>query len=869
MDQIRIFQFNLHKSYGCQANLLSQIGKDHMTRSLYLLQEPHFYGDLPTSFTKSNFQILKGKGKDQLWPRAIIVASKDLKVSLVESLTTRDCTCIIVHTQGKEIIVVSSYQDITTSEATINIDKCCSYAQRYHKEIVIGSDSNSHSALWKSNETNLRGEQFENLIAQHNLTVCNTGGKHTFDAGNRKSIIDVTLSSLKISESIKSWTVHDQDYLSDHKLISFSLDFNPDGIELTRNFDKANWKRFNSILTKCKVNNKRKIWSKETIELEVKDLMKTILHALDKVCPEHPRKCKTNNVHWWNTELHNLRKRVDNAFKHWKRNFQDPIKEKENRDSYTALKKEYFNEIRRAKAASWKKFTHECTDIYNLNKIIQRKQLNQVSLMEGCISAKESLRVLMDNHFPGSKEVKTDLLSETTGANSTSSGDSVSTGLPHNRAELKTSYLDESDHLKFLDPGEVKRAFHEMKALNSGGPDALKAIVFQHLPDNIIIKISQIYKACLILEYTPRQWSISNVIFLAKPNRDRYDSPGAFRPISMFNVLIKGLEKLVKWEIERKSLSNKPLHKEQHAFCREKGTDTALVKVVDTIEKGLLRNKFTLGVFIDIAGAFNNLNTEKALMAMKNRGIPGYLVSWFESFVTNRTAQSELLGAKTIRKLNMGTPQGGVLSPLFWNIPFDELLVTLNNIPGITAIGFADDLVLLITGVDEATLSNIMQQAIIKAKIWLEKYGLSISPSKSATVMFTHKRNWKKFPLKIDRVEIPFKEEVKYLGITLDHKLRWRTHVSNKIDRAKRHLMAFHKAITLKYGPNPILMKRAYTTIVVPALTYGCHVWGDRGQLETIRHKLDKINRLACLLIGKVAPSTPTKGMEIYLILCH
>ena len=31
--------------------------------------------------------------------------------------------------------------------------------------------------------------------------------------------------------------------------------------------------------------------------------------------------------------------------------------------------------------------------IYKLNKIIQKKQLNQVSLMEDCITAKESLRV--------------------------------------------------------------------------------------------------------------------------------------------------------------------------------------------------------------------------------------------------------------------------------------------------------------------------------------------------------------------------------------------------------------------------------------------------------------------------------------------
>ena len=124
--------------------------------------------------------------------------------------------------------------------------------------------------------------------------------------------------------------------------------------------------------------------------------------------------------------------------------------------------------------------------------------------MEGCTSAKESLRVLMDSHFPGSKEVETETRSETSGANRTSSGDSMSRGLLQNRAEIKTSNLEESNLLKFLDPGEVRRAFQDMKALNSGGPDALKAIVFQHLPDNIIIKISQIYKSCIILEYTPK-----------------------------------------------------------------------------------------------------------------------------------------------------------------------------------------------------------------------------------------------------------------------------------------------------------------------------------------------------------------------------
>ena len=156
-----------------------------------------------------------------------------------------------------------------------------------------------------------------------------------------------------------------------------------------------------------------------------------------------------------------------------------------------------------------------------------------------------------------------------------------------------------------------------------------------------------------------------------------------------------------------------------------------------------------------------------------------------------------------------------------------------------------------------------MQQAINKAQPWLRKYGLSISPSKSVAVMFTNKRKWKEYPIKIDGEKIPFKTEVKYLGVILDSKLSGTSHVKNKIGKAKRHLMAFHYAISKKYGPQPLLMKRAYNTIVIPVLNYGCHAFGDKCLQKTINKSLNRLNRVASLLIANVAPSTPTKGLEV------
>ena len=156
-----------------------------------------------------------------------------------------------------------------------------------------------------------------------------------------------------------------------------------------------------------------------------------------------------------------------------------------------------------------------------------------------------------------------------------------------------------------------------------------------------------------------------------------------------------------------------------------------------------------------------------------------------------------------------------------------------------------------------------MQQALNKAQPWLSKYGLAISPSKSVAVMFTNKRKWTEYPIRIDGEIIPFKKEVKYLGVILDSKLTGTSHVKYKIGKAKRHLMAFHYAISKKYGPQPLLMRKAYTTIVIPALTFGCHVFGDKCQQETVKKSLIRLNRLASLLIAHVAPSTPTKGLEV------
>jgi hypothetical protein len=75
-----------------------------------------------------------------------------------------------------------------------------------------------------------------------------------------------------------------------------------------------------------------------------------------------------------------------------------------------------------------------------------------------------------------------------------------------------------------------------------------------------------------------------------------------------------------------------------------------------------------------------------------------------------------------------GCPQGGVLSPLLWDLVADNLLATLNN-QGYYTQGYADDIVILILGKHANTLSELMQRALEIVEGWCLKEKQQVNPS--------------------------------------------------------------------------------------------------------------------------------------------
>ena len=116
------------------------------------------------------------------------------------------------------------------------------------------------------------------------------------------------------------------------------------------------------------------------------------------------------------------------------------------------------------------------------------------------------------------------------------------------------------------------------------------------------------------------------------------------------------------------------------------------------IEQTLIEGKFALSCFIDIKAAFDSISFTSIINALQKSGVPRMLIKWIINLLGQRNVIFTLKGTSLIKYIIKGTPQGGVLSPLLWNIVFNSLLITLRNaIPDSDLVqGFADDLVTLL-----------------------------------------------------------------------------------------------------------------------------------------------------------------------------
>ena len=753
--------------------------------------------------------------------------------------------------QSTVVLICSVYWDAQMKSALPQeVTNLLSFAEEMGHPVILCGDLNAHSVLWGSPTSDARGEMIEDLTTIFDLSVLNDGNHHTYEKGDAQTHIDVSLVSNSIAHRFRNWEVTNYPTFSDHNRIEFDMSTGLPSLQLGRNLRKANWDEFRAEVQAF--HNLHPIpekWNQTVIDAQVSILETSIQVGLDKVAPLRPR-MKRFRSPYRDPEVLKIAEKCKKLRNRQRRTPADVAIRKEFRAACQKKKFAY----RKADLQRWKNFTTEIADPNGAAKLLRAMKKDAFvppTLIRDddkyTTGKKETIELLLDTHFPGS--------------------------MNQPEPELDHYFNDIVDELngpqkiqpiRWINHDRVRRALSSFSDYKACGPDDIKPIVLKRLPDNAIDRLVAIYTASVKLGYVPHTWTKSRTVFIPKPGRDDYSIPKSFRPISLTSFCFKTLERLVLWHLEQTTFRRKPFHTKQHAFRKGHSTELAISEVVDKIESAIHNNKIAMVAFLDIEGAFDNLQTSSAIKAMKDHQIDDNIVKWYSYYLHNRSSTVQYGDKHSQRLLTKGTPQGGVLSPILWNLSFDDLLSKFDK-GDVRICGFADDASIFTTSYSPTTAIPRIQKGIDKCVAWGKKKGLKFSAKKTQVVIF-HRKSKMDLPEKkitMNGKDIEYSKQCRYLGVTLDEQLKWILHFSKKMKVAKALLFKMKNALGITWGLKPHLLRWVYTGIVRPAIIYGSLAWGHSVRYKYQFNKLEKLQAIILRMLAPKRKSTPNAGLEM------
>jgi len=261
--------------------------------------------------------------------------------------------------------------------------------------------------------------------------------------------------------------------------------------------------------------------------------------------------------------------------------------------------------------------------------------------------------------------------------------------------------------------------------------------------------------------------------FFKKGSRQDKDN---YRPISVLSIFSKIFEKAMYKRFYSYLECHSILYPSQFGFRRKYSTNHTLLSITESIRNSIDNNEFGCGIFIDLKKTFDTVNHSILLSKLHHYGIRDVAYDWFQSYLSNRQ-QFVCANGNDSKRLSItcGVPQGSVLGPL-------QFLFYINDLPNasesLTFHLFADDTNIHCACKNLIDLEHKLNHELSAVAEWMKSNRLALSIVKTSFILYHSKKlkPYKTFNLKINGVNIQQVSKVKYLGVTFDANLTWKSH---------------------------------------------------------------------------------------------
>jgi group II intron reverse transcriptase/maturase len=247
----------------------------------------------------------------------------------------------------------------------------------------------------------------------------------------------------------------------------------------------------------------------------------------------------------------------------------------------------------------------------------------------------------------------------------------------------------------------------------NGGSPGCDGITFSDIEEKGLLPwLQEISESLRERKYKPQ--AVKRV-FIAKPGQ-----PGKFRPLGIPTIRDRVVQGACKIVIE--PIFEADLNESSYGYRPKRGAADAAKRIESSIKEG-----YRCVYDADIKGYFDHIPHDRLMAKIERRISDKSILALLRQFLRAPVLFTDENGMATITKPEMGTPQGGVISPLFANIYLNDFSNLITSKTPCRIISYADDFVIL-------HRRPYTERQVQWFKAQLASEGLTINESKTRVV---------------------------------------------------------------------------------------------------------------------------------------
>lgn len=714
--------------------------------------------------------------------------------------------------------------------------------------MIVAGDFNAHHTVWGCDSVDSRGRALVDVMEENDLVLLNDGNPTTIGSNrSRPNGLDLTMVSSSLGLSC-DWLVCDSPLGGYHlptvtKYTFSCVNYIPQ--PHTRSGFKhinpklVDWNKYkhdiNELLSGFIINFSDPIDSynrfcKTIFDVASRSVFRITTAACNSLGNNGNQQGRVKKnflpLPWWNEKCSRAVDNCRQAFIAFKL-----LPSEENFIAFKRLQALKKVIIRNESRAAWEEFCNSISRLVPMNLVFEKMR-------------KFNRRFVPNKRFLNSQWLEDFLCKYTP--------DTVEDSIP--------SFALPSSHHSFLIDKftivELNAALTSRKDTTSG-LDGLTYKMFKLLNPSNLQTFLNILNLLWQSNLIPREWKIDCLVPILKSEKDP-NSADSYRPITLSSCVGKIFEQLLKQRLEFFIESNHILPSNQFGFRRGRSARESLSHLFLDLDGALHENKILVAVFLDIVGAFNNVNLHVLSSVLASLCIPEKFINWIFSFLHAREIfvkfNNSLFGSRFSYK---GVSQGGILSPILFILYIHRLNMELG--PHVRNLQFADDLVVYCSGDNITEINNKLNSALSGLKSYFDYLNLNVSYEKSKVIAF-HTNLTRFISIVYDGHQLPKDTSIKFLGVTFQNNFKWNKYVELLSDRALKACNILKSLAGTYWGSDPKILLTLYKSLVRSHFEYGFICYSHKLNLV---EKLEKIqNRCLRIVMGAMI-STPIISMQV------